>query len=123
MQQITNDLFDITKRLKDIDQNYVIIFNDESIRFEVHSSTYPSMQTLEFIVPFETLDERTLWYALKTRVENFESLQDEFDLHNKGIENKALESMNHVARQLSEMFTYAHQTSQDVAFSKPKVWL
>lgn len=118
MQKVTSDLFDIANRLREIDNRYVTFFNPERERFEVHTSEITSTDSLAFIVTDPILDERTLWKARVTRVDNFDNLMDEFDIHNRELERKAERGLNHAIRQLTEMFDFASQTSHDVTFSK-----
>ena len=59
MQRIYHDLFHIAERILQIDPAYEIYWHGEKERFEVfwHGK-------LAFVVPFETLDVRTLVYAV-----------------------------------------------------------
>jgi hypothetical protein len=81
--QITNDLFDIAWRLKAIDPAYTLFFNTSSKRFEVHARGH-----LQVALPFEKLDERTIEYVQKTRIENLQRIMDEIDEANRLAEEK-----------------------------------
>lgn len=84
---IENDVFDITKRLKEIDKSYCVKFNTGANRFEVHSSEQKKGSYC-FTIPYGQLDERTLDYAQKTRFENFEKIMQEIEKDNLLLEEK-----------------------------------
>ena len=69
--EITDDLFDISRRLKSVDEDYRLYYNGAKRRYEVHNRKQCG-STLAFVVPFEELDARTVEYARKTRAENIE---------------------------------------------------
>ncbi len=79
--EITDDLFDISRRLKSVDEDYRLYYNGAKRRYEVHNRKQCG-STLAFVVPFEELDARTVEYARKTRAENIELLLAEMDKHN-----------------------------------------
>ena len=84
---IENDVFDISRRLKEIDKSYQVKYNLVAKRFEVHSSEQ-AKGSYCFSVPFGLLDERTLDYAQKTRFENFEKIISEIEKDNLLLEEK-----------------------------------
>ncbi len=73
--KITNDLFDVAWRLKAIRESYVVYYNVQLHRYEVHDSAQYG-NTLAFVVPYGNLDCRTVDYALKTRVQNANEIFD-----------------------------------------------
>lgn len=82
--EIRDDLFDISSRIKSIDENYKIYFNGETCRYELHNfSKYPSFQA---VIPYATLDKRALDFARKSRVDNIQSILAEIDAHNARLE-------------------------------------
>lgn len=84
---IENDVFDITRRLQEIDKSYRVKYNLSSKRFEVHS-TEQAKGSYCFSSPFDQLDERILDYAQKTRFENFEKIISEIEKDNLLLEEK-----------------------------------
>ena len=80
---ITNDLFDIAWRLRAVNDNYLVYYNVEKQRFEVHNS---NKNTLEFVVPYDELDARTVEYARYSRVENAEKIFAEIEKHNAKLQ-------------------------------------
>lgn len=82
---VTNDLYDIACRLKTVDDDYRLFYNTGKRRYEVYSK---SRETLQFVVPFDELDARTVDYALKTRVQNADSIFAEVERHNKDVQRR-----------------------------------
>ena len=83
--KINNDLFDIAWRIKEIDPRYEIYFETESQKFTVWAEG-----KRQLTLPFENLDERTLVYTSKTRVENMEEVIREIDSGNDKREKDRL---------------------------------
>ena len=83
MVLITNDLFDIAWRLRSVNDDYRVYFNTAKNRYEVHSA---KEKTLEFVVPYDQLDARTLEYARYSRVENAELIFGEIERHNAKLQ-------------------------------------
>lgn len=83
---IKNDLFNIANRLKSIDSKYYIIRNNKKNRFEIHYKR--SKNTLELVLPYGKLDNRTINYVLKTKMENRKKLINEIESHNKKLEEE-----------------------------------
>ena len=88
LTEVTNDLFDISSRLKSINPNYKIYHNAQTDKFEVHDVSRPRGATLAFTVPYRELDSRTLDYARFTRVQNAERLLAEVEEHNRKLERE-----------------------------------
>lgn len=87
LTEITNDLFDIAWRVRAVDDDYRLFYNGEKKRFEVHSAARGTMQ---FAVPFDELDARTVDYARATRVQNAEKIFAEVERHNELVQRNAL---------------------------------
>lgn len=83
--EIEDDIFDICKRLKEIDATYYIVFNKKTRKFELHSSSNKK-NSLCLILPFEKLDCRTVNYALVSRVENCSSIFQKIEENNEEID-------------------------------------
>lgn len=84
---IETDVFFITQRIKDIDENYFIRFNTKTKKFEVHHKEQPG-NTFCLSVPYNALDGRTLELVQKTKIENFEKFIQQLDKENYITENK-----------------------------------
>ena len=81
--KIEKDLFSIADRLKEIDGRYEVYRNTVAHRFEVYVE-----RALQFVVPFQKLDARTLEFARKTRIERAEKILKEMDEVNARIEKQ-----------------------------------
>ena len=81
--KIEKDLFSIADRLKEIDGRYEVYRNTVAHRFEVYVE-----RALQFVVPFQKLDARTLEFARKTRIERAEKIIKEMDEINARIEKQ-----------------------------------
>ena len=102
---VKNDLFNISRRIKQIDKNYFLMFNFKTKKFEVHYKR--NKNTLEIILPFNVLDKRTLDLVRKTRVENREKLIEEMDKNNKELELKNnVKIKDEVTFKAKEMISY-----------------
>lgn len=79
--RITNDLFDIAARLKSVKESYVVYYNADLDRFEVHD-TEQKGSTLAFVSPYKELDCRTVDYALYTSVKNAREVYADIERNN-----------------------------------------
>jgi len=113
MTKVTHDLFRIATRLLKINPAYTVYFNTQKDRFEVHAHN-----SIAFVVPYELLDSRTLEYALKTRVQNADIIDNEIALHNEQIVTTAKQNIDKAAVELKDMLSYANRTGHTVAFTK-----
>ncbi|MCL2255829.1 MAG: hypothetical protein FWC11_03105 [Firmicutes bacterium] len=91
-QLITEDTFNIASRLKNIDSTYFLVFNHKTRKFEVHSREQRG-NSLCLILPFSTLDERTLIHVKKTRSENRKQFLIEMEKENEKIEKEKIEKV------------------------------
>ena len=64
---VSNDLYDIARRLKGIDKGYYVVYDKRKRRFEVWHRDSRSI-TPEVVVPYPELDARTVELVQKTRV-------------------------------------------------------
>ena len=85
---IENDNLYILQRLKEIDESYFLVYNLLSKKYEVHSNKQKD-NTYCFSVSFPFLDERTIDYARKTRIERIDEVIKEIDSQNEKIEQNA----------------------------------
>ncbi len=71
--EIESDCLGIIERLKSIDKSYFVVRNLDKNTFELHSHDQPK-KTYCLTIPYDTLDERTVTLALKTRVQNSDEI-------------------------------------------------
>lgn len=83
MRFIESDVFDIAKRLKEVDPTYKLNYNGKTKKFEL----YGGKKCERLIVfPFNAMDERMVIHARKTRVERMDALIRELDEENERLE-------------------------------------
>ena len=111
MIKVTNDLFGIARRLRAVNKRYRVYWNNRYERFEVHTDR------LKFIVPYPTLDCRTIDYALRTRIQNEYELVKEIDGNNARVERQVARTMQQAGERLADMLAFADRTGS-VAFTK-----
>lgn len=90
--QIHSDVFDINKRIKEIDESYYLVFNAKRQVFELHSSDQP-FSSYCLTLPQENLDERVLILARKTLRQNQDKLIEEMEKQNQKIEKEKIEQI------------------------------
>lgn len=79
------DLYDISSRLKEIDERYELYRNRRKGRFEIYVD-----RELQIAVPYPVLDGRTIELVRKTRIENRRRLIEEIERHNARLEKEGL---------------------------------
>lgn len=85
---IEDDLFGVCRRLKSVDEGYFVFRNYKTGKFEVHNSR--DAHTLCLVLPYDTLDERTVRHVLYTRAERLEQNLKAMDEQNKKAEAREL---------------------------------
>ena len=92
---IKKDVFSISKRLKAIDKKYIVFRNLTNHCFEVH---YGKVGNKQLVVPYDSLDYRTIQYVLKTKIDDISKLIESIDKYNENIKkenmSKVLEKLN-----------------------------
>ena len=84
--QIKHDVYNIAKRIKNIEKNYFIVYNTSKKSFEVHNSRQIGT-TYCLTLPYKELDERALKYVNYTKSENIEKILNKIDNENKMLES------------------------------------
>ena len=96
---LEGDPFYIAERIKEIDENYFLVFNKSRGVFELHNSSQQG-STFALTIPYDCLDERTIFLARKTRRENIDKLIEEMDrqndAHTKRLVKRAAEQIKEV---------------------------
>ena len=84
--QINFDVYNISKRIKDIDRDYYVVYDTSKQKFEVHNSKQIG-STYCLTLPYCELDERSLDYVLKTQSTNVEEILEKIENDNKILES------------------------------------
>lgn len=73
-------------RLKSIDDGYFVFLNYKTGRFEIHNGK--DTRTLCLVLPFDTLDERTVTRVRYTRAERAREIAESIERDNAKLEQK-----------------------------------
>jgi hypothetical protein len=112
MIEVNRDLFRIAERLLKINPKYRVFWNGFAKRFEVHT------REMEFVVPFDRLDIRTILHALKTRAQNADAIEKEIADHNTRLGKRAEEKFVGARAELADMFAFANRAGRKVDFTR-----
>ena len=86
------DVYNISKRIKDIDRDYYIVYDTSKQKFEVHNSSQ-ICSSYCLTLSYDELDERTLKYVLKTQSANIDeilsSIENDNNLRESAIKSSA----------------------------------
>lgn len=82
---IEDDLFGVAARLKSIDDGYFVFRNYKTGKFEVHN-TKNGADTLCLVLPYSTLDERTVRKVRYTRAERIRSVLERMERDNARLD-------------------------------------
>lgn len=105
--EILNDVLFIGNRLREIDSDYRIFYNNKKDKFEVHNIGQVG-DSYCLTVPFQYLDGRTVEIVRKTRIENRKKILEEIDKNNEKIEKENQKNiLNNAKDQLLELLKYS----------------
>ena len=105
--KILSDVFNISKRIKNIDRDYFVLYDTSKQKFEIHNSNQIGSSYC-LTIPYDELDERTLKCVLKTQSANIEEILNEIENDNNLRESaiktsafsKIMESVESVEKKL-----------------------
>lgn len=110
------DLFDLYKRIREIDKNYVLLKNKMNGKIEVHNF---NQRGVSFVMEAKPLDARLIEKLQKTRVENSVKFFRELDLQNEKIEREKFNSLTQKTREINEEIAkYSFSKNQDLTSSE-----
>jgi len=108
-REITSDVYDIAKRLREIDPDYFILYDVRKDRFEIHHKGQQD-NTFCLIVPYDTLDERTLILVYETRAEKAKEIFAKMQKHNERLDRQKQEDMRDYIKWVgTETFNYLNK--------------
>ena len=109
LRVITDDVFGIARRIKEIDSRYFVVYNEAKKRYEVHSSENKG-DTLSLVCPYESLDARVIKLVRATRRENAKQIFSDVEQHNEKIEKaeseRQADESRYRAKELLEKYKY-----------------
>ena len=83
--EINNDIYFIKQRIKEMDEGYKIFYNTKRKKYEIHNVNQIG-NSYALTVPYNILDNRTVEFVKKTRIENRNALFEEIEKNNKTFE-------------------------------------
>ena len=110
--KIENDLFEISSRLKQIDDTYFVVYDTQKHRYEVYS-TMQKNGSMCFLVG-KKLDYYAISKAHKTLIKRLKRVVNSIDIHNKKAIRKNEEETSYKIRtNLKSCFDYISKTGKD----------
>ena len=82
------DVFDVEKRIREIDPNYRVFFNVQKSRFEVHNLAQ-GVDSLCLVSPYAELDHRLIKLVRHSRVERASEIFEEIEKENEKLMKEA----------------------------------
>lgn len=95
LREITADVFDIARRVKEIDPTYKIFYNLRKHAFELHGGREGGYI---LTLPYPSLDARTVEYVQRTRIERIRIELEEIDRLNRELEDRGLREAKNAAK-------------------------
>ena len=80
--KLNSDVYNISKRVKEIDKDYYVVYDTSLNKFEIHNSMQIGSSYC-LTLPYSSLDERTLNYIHKTKSTNIERILEQIDNDNE----------------------------------------
>lgn len=115
LKEIKTDVFNISKRIKAIDKNYMIFYNTDEKRYELHHNKQKKDIGISFLLvfPYDTLDERAIEYTLSTRADKIDIKKyiENIDEYNNYLEEKHLsDSMDKLSYESKEILKFVDKS-------------
>lgn len=111
LRLVKGDMYDIARRIKEVEEGYFIVFNTRNEKYEVHSTFNKGWNTYCFTVPYDQLDIRTLHLCRETSL----ALHGDNILKNMEAENEKIDQAQEKDYQRT-MSDGAAETAEMVAF-------
>lgn len=109
--KIENDVFEITQRIKKIDEGYFIVFDTLKQRFELHNSE--QVNTYCLTVPYDNLDDRLIDLVMYSKIDNIDNIINEIDINNKVIEGKSINKLkDQTGYMIREIYNFCNNSSK-----------
>lgn len=113
---IESDVFNISQRIKEIDEGYFIVFNPTNQRYELHHSEQADSSYCSTL-PYEELDGRAIERTREMSAARARIILAEMKAHNEKLEhdnNKKIE--NEVAWKAKEIYQHSLRHGVDGMF-------
>ncbi len=84
--KICGDVYNISKRIKEIDGDYYVMYDTSKQVFEIHNSNQIG-SSFCLTLPYRELDERALKHVLKTQSVNIDEILEQIENDNNHRES------------------------------------
>ena len=111
--RIENDVFDVVKRIREIDDGYFVLFDTKKSQYELHNKYQKYTYCLTY--PYENLDSRLIDIINYSSIANIDKIMDEIDSNNECIEknhNNTIKSQSEYM--LREIYEFANNSSKEL---------
>lgn len=120
--KIESDVFDICERIKKIDENYFVLFNLNSNKFEIHNSKLKNSYCLT--IPYGQLDSRTIELLHSTDIRNYDKIIKNLDTENEKNEKQAFEKVKEISDyKIREILKYSNSDNKNLDYAFRSNWL
>jgi len=120
--KIESDVLDIIKRIKEIDDGYYIMYNQNNKKFEVHNSHQKRSYCLT--IPYSQLDERTIKMIYETSIKNYDKITRELEEGNKKYQEKEIDKVKEINDyKIREILRYSGAGVRDIGSAFKSTWL
>ena len=111
--KIESDVFDIAKRLKQINESYYILFDTSKQKFELHSNEQQNSYCFSY--PFQNLDNRFLDMVYTTNIRYIDNIIEDIDKNNIEIERIGKQkTKSQTDYMLKEIYCFANNSSKEL---------
>ncbi len=111
--KIESDVFDIAKRVKQINENYYILFDTSKQKFELHSKEQQNSYCFSY--PFQNLDNRFLDLVYTTNIKYIDNIVEDIDNNNREIEQREKQkTKSQTDYMLREIYSFANNSSKEL---------
>ena len=89
--RISQDVYNIAKRIKNINRDYYVVYDTSRQNFEIHNSNQVG-STYCLTIPYNQLDERVLKLVRETQSANIDEILEQIENDNKHFESANMSS-------------------------------
>ena len=110
-------MFNISRRIKAIDRNYYIVFNNKTNKWEVHCKTQPGGYCLT--CPYRSLDSRLLSYVLRTSLVHNPNLIEDVEKNNEMLDKDSNNArLDYIESNLKDVYSTIDNSSKNYDWNK-----
>lgn len=111
--KIDSDVFDIVKRIKEIDEGYFVLFDTVKNRYELHNTCQSNSYCLT--CPYDEFDSRFIDYIFKTKTCFIDNIVQDIDNNNIEKERKQRENAKDISNfMLREIYSFSNNSSKSL---------